>query len=72
MKLTATRQVRVTLAAANYTAELLASDDRCPVTDPDSDGFTVGFDVTIFNPRLDPDGSIAARLTECLVRAFRA
>ncbi|WP_329335370.1 arginase family protein [Streptomyces sp. NBC_01352] len=32
----------------------------------------VGFDVTIFNPRLDPDGSIAARLTECLVRAFRA
>ncbi|MDQ1050072.1 arginase family protein [Streptomyces sp. V4I2] len=32
----------------------------------------VGFDVTIFNPRLDPDGIIAARLTECLVRAFRA
>jgi arginase len=30
----------------------------------------VGFDITIFNPRLDPDGSIAARLTECLVRAF--
>jgi arginase len=27
----------------------------------------VGFDVTIFNPRLDPDGSMAARLTECLV-----
>jgi arginase len=32
----------------------------------------VGFDVAIFNPRLDPEGSIAARLTECLVRAFRA
>lgn len=31
----------------------------------------VGFDVTIFNPRLDPDGSIAARLTECVVSAFR-
>lgn len=28
----------------------------------------VGFDITIFNPRLDPDGSIAARLTECLRR----
>ncbi|MFD3615518.1 arginase family protein [Streptomyces sp. NPDC058676] len=32
----------------------------------------VGFDVAIFNPRLDPDGAVAARLTECLVRAFRA
>jgi arginase len=31
----------------------------------------VGFDVAIFNPRLDPDGSIADRLTECLVRSFR-
>ncbi|MFC4466767.1 arginase family protein [Streptomyces xiangluensis] len=30
----------------------------------------VGFDVTIFNPRLDPDGSIAARLTECLCRGL--
>ncbi|GGQ98260.1 arginase family protein [Streptomyces aurantiogriseus] len=30
----------------------------------------VGLDVTIFNPRLDPDGGIAARLTECLLRAF--
>jgi arginase len=30
----------------------------------------VGLDVTIFNPRLDPDGSLAARLTECLLRAF--
>ncbi|MFE2040644.1 arginase family protein [Streptomyces sp. NPDC059477] len=29
-----------------------------------------GLDVTIFNPRLDPDGDIALRLTECLVRAF--
>ncbi|WP_329332505.1 arginase family protein [Streptomyces sp. NBC_00663] len=32
----------------------------------------VGLDVTIFNPRLDPDGSAAARLTECLLRAFAA
>ncbi|MFE5613771.1 arginase family protein [Streptomyces sp. NPDC056524] len=31
----------------------------------------VGFDVTIFNPRLDPDGTIAARLTDCLRRALR-
>ncbi|MET7296990.1 arginase family protein [Streptomyces griseoloalbus] len=30
----------------------------------------VGFDVTIFNPRLDQDGTLAARLAECLVRAF--
>ncbi|MFF7858435.1 arginase family protein [Streptomyces sp. NPDC007904] len=29
-----------------------------------------GFDVTIFNPRLDPDGSVAARPTACLVRAL--
>ncbi len=31
----------------------------------------LGFDVTIFNPRLDPDGGIATRLTQALVRAFR-
>jgi arginase len=30
----------------------------------------VGLDVTIFNPRLDPDGSIAARLVECLCRGL--
>ncbi|MFE5661174.1 arginase family protein [Streptomyces sp. NPDC056517] len=30
----------------------------------------VGFDVTIFNPRLDPDGTIAGRLTDCLQRAL--
>jgi arginase len=30
----------------------------------------VGLDVAIFNPRLDPDGSIARRLTECLLRGF--
>ncbi|MGW7054263.1 arginase family protein [Streptomyces sp. NPDC054887] len=29
-----------------------------------------GLDVTVFNPRLDPDGSIAARLTECLGRGL--
>lgn len=30
----------------------------------------VGLDVTIFNPRLDPEGTIAARLTECLHRGL--
>jgi arginase len=30
----------------------------------------VGLDVTIFNPRLDPDGTIAARLTRCLRRGL--
>ncbi|MFC9126335.1 arginase family protein [Streptomyces sp. NPDC057099] len=35
-----------------------------------SDDGAVGLDVAIFNPRLDPDGSIAERLTECLVRSF--
>jgi arginase len=30
------------------------------------DDRAVGFDVTIFNPRLDPDGRIATRLSECL------
>ncbi|MFI9759383.1 arginase family protein [Streptomyces sp. NPDC051963] len=33
-------------------------------------GPAVGLDVAIFNPRLDPDGTLAARLTECLLRAF--
>lgn len=32
----------------------------------------VGLDVTIFNPRLDPDGSIAARLAACLRRGLSA
>jgi arginase len=31
-----------------------------------------GLDVTIFNPRLDPDGSIARRLAECLRRGLAA
>ncbi|MFI9580891.1 arginase family protein [Streptomyces sp. NPDC052236] len=30
----------------------------------------IGFDVTIFNPRLDPEGHIAARLVECLGRGL--
>ncbi|MFJ8632251.1 arginase family protein [Streptomyces sp. NPDC093568] len=34
------------------------------------DPAAVGLDVTIFNPRLDPDGSIAYRLAECLRRAL--
>lgn len=32
----------------------------------------VGLDVTIFNPRLDPDGGIARRLAECLRRGLSA
>ncbi|MFC5216474.1 arginase family protein [Streptomyces coerulescens] len=32
----------------------------------------MGLDVTIFNPRLDPDGTIAARLAACLRRALSA
>jgi arginase len=32
----------------------------------------VGLEVTIFNPTLDPDGRIAARLVECLVAALAA
>ncbi|MFJ1708083.1 arginase family protein [Kitasatospora sp. NPDC088346] len=32
----------------------------------------VGLDVTIFNPRLDPDGTIAVRLAECLARGLSA
>ncbi|MGW2581052.1 hypothetical protein ACWCYZ_06885 [Streptomyces virginiae] len=31
----------------------------------------VGLDVTIFNPRLDPDATPAARLVECLGRGLR-
>jgi hypothetical protein len=45
--LTGTRTVRVTLAPANYTPQLLLSDARCPVLDPDSEDFTVGFDITV-------------------------
>ncbi|GHH71768.1 arginase [Streptomyces sulfonofaciens] len=37
-----------------------------------ADERALGLDVTIFNPRLDPDGSIAARLTECLCRGLSA
>ena len=35
-----------------------------------SDGQAVGLDVTIFNPRLDPDGQITARLAECLLNGL--
>ncbi|AZQ39736.1 arginase family protein [Streptomyces cyaneochromogenes] len=35
-----------------------------------ADARAVGLDVTIFNPRLDPDGTIAARLAECLRRGL--
>lgn len=35
-----------------------------------SDPRAVGFDVTIFNPRLDLDGTIAVRLAECLRRGL--
>ncbi|KUO14783.1 arginase family protein [Streptomyces dysideae] len=35
-----------------------------------ADARALGLDVTIFNPRLDPDGSIAGRLVECLRRGL--
>ncbi|MFB8142432.1 arginase family protein [Streptomyces parvus] len=35
-----------------------------------TDKRAVGLDVTIFNPRRDPEGTIAARLTECLRRGL--
>ncbi|GKQ40564.1 arginase family protein [Streptomyces sp. A012304] len=35
-----------------------------------ADERAVGLDVTIFNPRLDPGGTIAARLAECLRRGL--
>ncbi|MFC9503223.1 arginase family protein [Streptomyces sp. NPDC057002] len=35
-----------------------------------SDSGAVGLDVAIFNPLLDPDSSLAKRLTQCLVRSF--
>ncbi|MEV7230189.1 MULTISPECIES: arginase family protein [Polymorphospora] len=37
-----------------------------------SSGQAVGLDVTIFNPRLDPDGRIAVRLAECLRQGLSA
>ncbi|OEJ34985.1 arginase family protein [Streptomyces subrutilus] len=37
-----------------------------------ADERAVGFDVTIFNPRLDTGGTIAARLTACLHRGLAA
>ncbi|WP_327411672.1 arginase family protein [Streptomyces sp. NBC_01233] len=37
-----------------------------------ADERAVGLDVTIFNPGLDPDGSIAAHLTACLRRGLSA
>ncbi|MCX4717623.1 arginase family protein [Streptomyces virginiae] len=36
-----------------------------------ADERAVGLDVTIFNPRLDPDATPAARLVECLGRGLR-
>jgi arginase len=33
-------------------------------------GKAAGFEVTIFNPRLDPDGQIARDLVECLTGAL--
>ncbi|MGI5372894.1 arginase family protein [Streptomyces sp. CA-251387] len=48
------------------TWEELESVLRTALADPRA----VGLDVTIFNPRLDPDGTIAARLAECLRRGL--
>lgn len=52
---------------------------RCGGAEPESvlrtalaDERSTGLDVTIFNPRLDPVGGIAARLTECLRRGLSA
>ncbi|MGF0174047.1 arginase family protein [Streptomyces sp. Marseille-Q5077] len=50
------------------TWEELESVLRTALGDPRA----VGFDVTIFNPRLDPDGTIATRLAECLRRGLSA
>ena len=36
-----------------------------------SSGQVVGLEITIFNPMLDPDGTIARSLVECLGRALR-
>ncbi|MEU2266233.1 arginase family protein [Streptomyces olindensis] len=35
-----------------------------------SGGGAVGLDVAIFNPRLDPEGTLTRRLVDCLVRPF--
>lgn len=35
-------------------------------------GLAVGINITVFNPRLDPDGSIARTFTDVLVRGLRA
>jgi arginase len=35
-----------------------------------SEGQAVGLDVTIFNPHLDPDGQITARLADCLLNGL--
>ncbi|WP_406208623.1 arginase family protein [Streptomyces sp. NBC_01017] len=50
------------------TWEELESVLRTALGDPRA----VGLDVTIFNPRLDPDGTIATRLAECLRRGLSA
>ena len=34
------------------------------------DGSVVGIEITIFNPTLDPDGTITEALVACLVRAL--
>ncbi|MFI7413866.1 arginase family protein [Streptomyces sp. NPDC049627] len=48
------------------TWEELESVLRTALADPRA----VGLDVTIFNPRLDPDGTVAARLAGCLRRGL--
>jgi hypothetical protein len=44
--LTGQRTLRITVAPANYTPDLLSSDARCPVPGSEGNDFTVGFDVT--------------------------
>ncbi|WP_370253128.1 arginase family protein [Streptomyces sp. V4I8] len=53
------------------TVLLTALGDPGDPGDPGGAG-AVGLDVTIFNPRLDPDGTIARRLAECLRRGLSA
>lgn len=45
--LTGERTLRVIVNPANYSAALLSSDARCPVSDGDGSQFTVGFDLVL-------------------------
>ncbi|MFB6478345.1 hypothetical protein ACFCXF_02450 [Streptomyces virginiae] len=55
--------------AVGATAAARRASDR--LGNEESAGYWVHLDVTIFNPRLDPDATPAARLVECLGRVLR-